>query len=276
LEQRTREEAEETRITWNTGAYYFLLTRTQEKYELKSITTRRIKLERQLNLTLPKINDEMLKALYEFACIKYMKSCQQRYGFSSGFGRTRSEEGFSKTLESIIQNHPKLKHLEVYPSQKYSTDLSPDFKMVVGNYVPDFIIFGLKIKKSSAVVIEIDGDSHIDKWHKDELRNNHLRQQKLFTFEVQNGQVSDLKFITEALLKMYRLRNGSFNQQILRAKRHIWVKTICCQLRISEIEDLVQKHFSVQLNLKEETQAIKSQKDCPRIIRNEITSNKFY
>lgn len=270
LEQRTRDEAAGMRIIWKTGAFNFLLSRTQEKYKLKAVGDRRRQLESQLNLKFPEIDDDMLKELYKFACLKYMKRCQQDYGYNSGFGKTPSETAFSKTIATIVKNHPKLKHLEIYPSQEYSKDLPLDFKMVVGNYVPDFIIFGLKHKKSSAVAIEIDGDSHIDKWEKDETRSSHLKQMKLFVFEVQNNQATDLKFLTQALLSLYRLRNGSFNKQIQRTKRGIWVKTISCQMGLSEIEEFVQKTFSIKLNLCKEAQAIVNLDKCPRIIRSEL------
>ncbi|MGE0632735.1 MAG: hypothetical protein AB7O96_10020, partial [Pseudobdellovibrionaceae bacterium] len=170
LEQRSREEAEQTRATWNSGAFNFLMTRTQEKYRLKATRSRRQSLEGQSNCQFPEISDDMLRALYQFACLKYMKKCHRNYGVSSGFSSTPSESAFARTLASIIQNNPSLKHLEVYPSQKNSKDLTPGFKMVVGNYVPDLIIFGLKTDLTSGVAIEIDGDSHIDKWQKDELR----------------------------------------------------------------------------------------------------------
>lgn len=270
LEQISREEAWQMKITWNTGAFNFLLARTQEKYRLKAVTARRRNLETQLSYKFPEINDDILRAVYQFACIRYMKRCHQNYGVSSGFGSTSSESTFSRTLLSIIQNNPKLKHLEVYPSQEYSKDLPPGFKMVVGNYVPDFIVFGLKTELTSGVAIEIDGDSHINKSEKDALRSGHLEEQKIFTWEIPNTQSSDSHFITQALLSLYRLRNGSFNDQILRAKRGIWVKTICCHMELSEIEDFVRENFSVELNLLIEAQALLDTTVCPRKIRSEL------
>lgn len=270
LEQKSREEAEEKRITFNSGAINFLLSRTQEKYRLKAVSTRRQNIELLLDCKFPEINDDILNELYQFACVRHMNRCRRDYGASSGFLKTSSETVFARTLSAIIQNNPKLKHLEIYPSLEYSKELPPGFKMVVGNYVPDFIVFGLKDKRTSGVAIEIDGDSHIDKAEKDQLRCTHFRQLKLFTWEIPNNQASDFKFISESMMSLYRLRNGSFNYQILRAKRGIWVKTISCQLTFSDIEEFVQQGFSIQLRLRDEAQAMLAAHDCPRKIRSEL------
>lgn len=270
LEQRSREETEVQRISWNNGPYNFLLMRTQEKFKHKAAKQSRFELEVELGCKFPEITDEMLKSLYEFACTKYLNKCQGKYGASSGFGKTASERAFAMTLETIIKNNPKLKHFEVYPSQNHSKDLPPNFKMVVGNFVPDFLVFGIKDKKCSAVAIEINGDSHIQKWEKDELRNAHLKDLKIFTWEVPNNQATDIRYITEAITKMYRLRNGSLNMQIQRAKRLIWTKTISCQLSLDEIEDFVHQRLFIQLNLRKEALALLSLDGCPRNIKSEL------
>lgn len=191
-EQRAKDEAEISKITWSKGPYSFLLLRTQEKYSLKANQKRRLLLEQQLNLSFPMITDEMLLALYKYSCQKYLQDCHQKYNFSSGFGSTPSERKFAATLQAIVNANPILKHLEIYPSVEHSNDLPSNFKMVIGNYVPDFLIFGLKIKGASAVAIEIDGDFHVEKWSKDELRNAHLKQLKIFTVEIPNEQAADI------------------------------------------------------------------------------------
>lgn len=269
LEQTARDETEAMKISWNGGPFNFLLTRTLEKYKHKSVTERRLLVETNHNLKLPQLTDEMLLSLYKFACEKYMRRCRNHFGSSSGFYKTSSEIAFAATLDSMIRQNPKLKHLEIYPSQNHSKDLPPNFKMVVGNYVPDFLVFGLKIKGSSAVAIEIDGDSHVDKYSKDELRSKHLKEMKIFPFEVQNDQSKDFKFLSKSILDMYRLRTGSFNSQIRRAKRMIWVKTISCQLELEEIEAFVLSNFNIRLNLKVELMLTATSSACPRTVRRE-------
>lgn len=269
LEQRSKDESQQLKIDWNSGPFNFLLSRTSEKYKHKAVLLRRLDCEKQLSIALPQITDEMLLALYEYACCKFQEKCQRQYEFS-GFTKTPSESSFSKVLNEIIKKHPKLKHLEVYPNQNYSKDHPQNFKMVVGNYVPDFLIFGLKLNGASAVAIEIDGDSHINKWGKDDLKNKHLQQLKIFTWEVQNDQVLDFDYLEKAILEMYRLRNGSLNAQILRAKRMIWVKTISCQLSLNEIDNFVSQHFSLALNLQSETKVLPELPGCPRNISREL------
>lgn len=270
LEQNARDESEQLKRTWNEGPFNFLLSRTAEKYSLKANTTRRLQCERHLGYPLPKITDEMLLSLYVFACLKYQQRCRNQFGLASGFYATPSESDFARTLQSIIKKHSKLNHLEIYPSEQQSKDLPKNFKLVVGNYVPDFIVFGLKGKSSSAVAIEIDGDSHLDKYSKDELRLRHLKEMKVLTWEIPNTQAKDVTFIEKAVLDMHRLRNGSLNQQIQRAKRSIWTKTITCQLSLKDIENYVRREFLIELHLEKEANFLKSAAHCSRAIKNEL------
>lgn len=270
LEQNAKDEADDLKRSWDHGPFNFLLTRTQEKYKHKATAKRRYSIEQKLNLELPQITDDMLKALYELACHTYQSRCRKWYGNNSGFLRTPSESTFLRTLIEVIKANPKLKHLEVYPSEQHTKDFKPNYKMVVGNHVPDFLIFGLKIRKFSAVAIEIDGDSHIERWSKDELRSSHLKELKIFTLEIPNNQANDYKFISEAIFQMYRLRNGSFNTQIQRAKRLIWMKTVACQLSLVEIEEFIKLKYLIQLNLANEAEAILKLSDCPKSIRTEF------
>ncbi|MBL7688064.1 MAG: DUF559 domain-containing protein [Bdellovibrionaceae bacterium] len=268
-EQRAKEDADLQRITWGTGAFNFLLSRTKEKYNHKAGLKRRAYFARDSDCAFPELSDEALKLLYRHACEKYQRTCQTKHEYS-GFQQTPSERILLKTIIGIIKTHPKLKHLEIYPSDSQSSDMLPGLKMVVGNRVPDCLIFGLKTLRSSAVAIEVDGESHIKSSAKDELRNRQLAEMGLFTFEIQNDQVRDVEFLTQALLSMYQLRNGSFNKQILRAKRLIWVKTIACQLSLGEIEELVAKDFSIRLNLLREARAIANTRGYPRKIKSEV------
>lgn len=270
LEQKSRDESEYLKRNWNEGPFNFLLTRTIEKYSLKANTARRLQCERLLGSALPQLTDEMLLSLYVFACRKYQQRCRNQYGATSGFCTTRSESDFSETLQSIIKKHPKLNHLEIYPNNSQSRDLQTNFKMVIGNYVPDFLVFGIKGKGSSAVAIEIDGDSHLDKYSKDELRFQHLKELKIFTWEIPNAQAKDTKFIERALLDMYRLRNGSLNQQIQRVKRMIWIKTIVCQLSLKEIEKYIYQQFLMDLHLEDEATLLVKSDKCPRSIKKEL------
>lgn len=272
LEQKAREESEHIKRTWNEGPFNFILSRTGEKYSLKANTARRLLCERLCGHDLPKITDKMLLSIYVFACLRYQGRCRNQYGPTSGFLATKSESDFAQTLQSIIKSHAKLAHLEVYPSEGQSKDLPANFKMVVGNYVPDFLIFGLKGKKSSAVAVEIDGDSHLDKYSKDKMRSEHLQEMKVLTWEVQNTQAKDRSFIEKAVLDMYRLRNGSLNQQIQRAKRSIWTKTITCQLSLEEIERYVRQEFLTELHLRKEADFFKDTKNCPRPIKRSLVN----
>ncbi|MES2803629.1 MAG: hypothetical protein V4654_14140 [Bdellovibrionota bacterium] len=270
MEQSAKEEAEYQKISWDTGCFNFLLTRTKTKFTHKSNFKRRLNIEKQLAIKLPAITDEMLKSLYELACQKYIRKCKSLYEVSSGFGKTKSEHMFLDTISEIIRLNPKLKNLEVYPSMQFSKDFPKDFKMVVGNYVPDFLVFGLKTNGSSAVSFEINGDSHIEKWRKDDLRNRHFGELNIFTVEIPNDQVKDIQFITKALLEMYRARNGSLNHQVLRCKRLIWTKTISCHLSLAEIEDHALSIYGVQLYLINEAIEYSKQPDCPRNIKQEL------
>lgn len=270
IEQQAKDETEKLKINWNTGPYNFLLQRTQDKYHLKANQKRRSQLKNQLGIDLPVITDQILQDLYKYACLKYMKKCNLQYGDCSGFYRTSAERRFLRTLQEIIHKNPKLKHLEIYPSEHQSLDLPPNFKMVVGNIVADYIVFGVKIKGHSAVAIEIDGDSHVYKSTKDELRHSHLKEMKIFTFEIQNDQVCDYEYLKSALISMYRLRNGSFNDQITRVKRSIWTKTICCHLSLSEIGDYVKSEYNIELNLLKEIEYLLKNQLTPRKIKYEI------
>lgn len=279
IEQQSKDEAENLRITWNSGPYNFLLGRTQEKYRLKANQKRRVQLEEQLGLRLPMITDPMLLELYKYACQKFMTKCNNKFGHHSGFGQTSSERIFAATIQSIIENNPKLKHLEVYPSQNHSRDLPSNFKMVVGNLVPDFIIAGIKEKRFSLVAIEIDGGSHVDKFSKDELRYAHMEEMMIFSFGLPNEQAGDIEYLTKVMLTMYRIRNGSYNDQINRAKRAIWTKTICCQLSLEEIGEYYKNAYGIELYLNEEVEFLAKNQSTPRKIKKEIAilgANKFF
>lgn len=270
FEQHAKDEAEYNKIAWANGPYEFLLNRTEEKYKHKSNSIRRRMIEDDLKTILPVISDEILKSLYLLACSKYQRKSFSNYDSSSGFLKTSFENTFLKTVEQIIKDEPKLKHLEIYPSQNYSKYLPVNFKIVVGNYVPDFIIFGLKKIESSAVVFEINGPSHEKKSAKDILRDLHLEELKIFTVQITNEQAADIAYIKAVLLSLYRLRNGSFNTQIKRVKRLIFTKTISCHLSLAEIEAHVFSTFGITLNLKQEAKEIIKQPDCPRIIKREL------
>lgn len=270
IEQQGKDEAESLKISWSNGPYNLLLSRTTEKYKHKATAERRRSIEVSQNVILPQITDKTLLSLYEHACEKYMRRCHRQPGGYTGFSTTPSENKFAEALNFIIGKNPTLRHLEVYPSQSRSKDLRPGFKMVVGNYVPDFVVFGLKTNGCSAVAIEIDGNAHVYKYAKDEVRSAHLKEMKIFPFEVQNDQSTDIAYLTSAILSLYRLRNGSFNRQILRSKRMIWTKTIACQLSLKEIEELVLQLEGTHLHLNLEAHEIAKTHTCPRKMRAEL------
>lgn len=270
-EQLMKEEVQYLKESWNRPTFEFLLGRSIQKYTHKAALNRRRQIESQLNIDLPPITDEMLIKLYLHACSKYQRKCNSTYNEKSGFLRTPQERVFFETLKSILTKHSKLKHLEIYPSPSQSSDLPPDFKYVIGNYVPDFVVFGLKTKRSSGIVFEIDGESHSKKYQKDLLRNEHLLELNLFTIEIPNNQATDFDYIESLLLQLFKIRTGSLNRQIQRAKRMIWLKTVSCQLSLSEIESYILTNFQIQLNLILESQMLISHPDCPRTIKKALS-----
>lgn len=271
-EQLIKDEAEYLKECWKSPTYEFLLSRSLQKYNHEATSIRRKDIESLLDTQLLPITDEMLFQLYLHACLKYQKRCNQDFNLQSGFLRTPQERMFMQTLVEIIKKNPNLKLLEVFPSSEVSKDLPDNFKMVIGNYVPDYVVFGLKTKKSSGIVFEIDGESHSKKYEKDLLRNRHLYELNLFTIEIPNDQVRDFKYIESLLLNLFKARTGSLNKQILRTKRMIWIKTVTCQMSLSEIEDFVKKNFNVQLYLLKEASTLLLHPKCPRAIKFELSN----
>lgn len=271
LEQRAKDEEEQLLTHWNHGPFNFLLQRTFNAYLKDKTKKRREEVEATINKHLPPVTDEMLLSLYQHACRRFQDLCKSRFGNNSGFLKTSSERKFMDTLESILKENPELKGIEVYPSYCYCKNLSPMMKMVVGNHVPDFVIFGIKNVKASAVAIEIDGDSHIDKYQKDLLRDQHLQELKTFTFSIQNSQVQDRSYILGWLRKMYRKPSGALNNQIQYAKRMIWAKTIACNMTLAEIDNYIELHFGISTHLELEASKLAKLGCCPRKIKVELT-----
>lgn len=270
INEMIKDEAKYLKQSWSSGPFNFLLIRTIEKHSLRINSLRRSHLESLSGLSFPSFSDNQLKELYLLASQKYQAKCNSIYGASSGFYSTRHEEIFLRNLSQVIKENPLLRHLEIYPSIDHSKDLPPYFKMVIGNYVPDFVVFGIKSKNISAITLEIDGHSHLDKHEKDMNKSLQLEEMGIAQYEIQNDKVNDLNFIKSMLLERYKLRNGSFNDQIKRVKREIWMKTISCHLSLDEIESYCRIHFALELNLYEEAKLLINFKKCPRKIRKEL------
>ncbi len=269
LEHQARNEAKINKARWSHGCFHFLLQRTTTQYNHKTTTHRRQLLESVNNISLPIIDDAMLLSLYRLACFKYLHSCFHKY-LNSGFERTYHEKMFLSTLQNIISTNPKFKYLEIYPSSFLSKDLSPLQKMVIGIHVPDFLIFGLKHPGYSSVVIELDGDSHIEKYSKDKLYYDHLQELGIFCWSIPNDKVTDESYVTKGLESLYRHRSGALDKQIKKNKREIQCKTIACNLTLQEIESFVEKHFKTALNLRVEASTLFKDPTCPRKIKSEL------
>jgi very-short-patch-repair endonuclease len=270
LEQKSKKESRVERYTWNKGRFNFLLRRTEEVYGRKKNLALRAVIENQIAQTLPRISDAHLLELYKFAYSKYLTKCHRDYRHHSGFLRTRAEHAFLDTLESILKQHPEFKYLEIYPSNDFSKNLNPGMKMVVGNYVPDFLIFGLKTDGYTSLTIEIDGDSHIHKFAKDELRRSHLAELKIRQLSISNERAANAADILALLEKTYRKRSGALDEQIKRNKRLIWTKTIACQLTLKEIDEFALDNWGIPLNLRLEAEYILRLQDVPRKIKKEL------
>lgn len=243
--------------------------RTTDLYHHKKIERRRTQIESQLNQSLPLIQDHILLELYKLACSKYRAKCNSNYDYN-GFSKTYPEKVFLNTIETVIKNNPELKYLEIYPSSRFSKDLIPLNKMVVGNHVPDFLTFGLKSKGYSSIAFEIDGDSHENKYSKDKLYYDHMEEVGICCLSIPNDKVMDQDYILNTLRSLYKKRSGSLDKQIKRNKRLIWTKTISCHLSLEEIENIVLQRFSIQLNLLGEKYILLTRSDCPRKIKAEF------
>ena len=151
--------------------------------------------------------------------------------------------------------------------------IDPALKAVIGVHVPDFLLFGMKTKGYSAVVIEMDGDSHVDKSRKDFVYYKHLEELGVFVWSIPNNQARDFNYIKATLLKLRKRRSGSLDAQTRKVKRAVWVKTIANHMSLQEIEAHVHQQFEIRLNLTQEAQALLTLKSCPRNIRKELRSS---
>lgn len=275
LEQISKEESQYESYKWNKGCFNFLLQRVGENYIHQKNSQRRLAIESSLNMKLPPIEDHILIELYKYACNKYQKSCNRNFNEHSGFQKTTSEHQFLKTIEAVIKSNPDFKYIEIYPSISFSKDLPTNHKVVIGSYVPDFILFGFKTSKASAVVIEIDGDSHINKLQKDLLRDQQLSELRIFTFSVPNEQAQDSTYIHRVFKSLHRKRSGALDKQIQRTKRMIWIKTISCHLSFAEIENFVFERSGVRLNLESEATSLLGLDNCPRKIKVELLRSGY-
>jgi very-short-patch-repair endonuclease len=271
LEQRAKDEVEPLKIFWNQGPYNFLLHRTLNFYHRSKTRALRDEVSSKIGNYLFPITDDLLLSLYEHACKKYQAFCKFKYSNNSGFMKTNSEIKFIETIESVLRDHPEFKGIEIYPSYSHSKDVNKMMKMVVGNHVPDFILFGIKTKGSSGVALEIDGDSHIAKYEKDLLKDNHLQEMKLFTFSIQNDQVRDYNHILKCLKEMYKVPSGALNNQIQQAKRMIWAKTIACNLTLTEMDQYVWDRYGINLYLEKQALEMGKLNKCARNIKKELS-----
>lgn len=265
LEELARKQTLQLQSSWEKGCFNFLLQRTENYFHNRKVSSRRIQIEASINKQLPMIDDASLLALYTHACKVFQKQCRIRF-IHNGFQRTLPEKLFLNTLQRVILENPTFKYLESYPSWSDSKN----FKMVVGTHVPDFVVFGLKHPGYSSLVIEIDGDSHSEKYSKDQLYYDHLRELGIFYWSVPNEKVTDQNYILKGLKGFFRQRSGPLDKQIQRNKRAIWCKTIACHMDLAEIDLFFKEHYAIELNLRNEAIEVIKLKDCPRKIKAEI------
>lgn len=267
IKYNTHKEAWNDSLRWSTGYFNYLLTRTNNKFFIKKNTERRILLESKLQTNLPLLNDTHLEQLYNYACSLFLKYCFDNYD-NSGIQSTPYEKTMLKNLENIISENKDFKSLNIYPYCNPKRH-----KPVIGCHMPDFLIFGLKEKKYSALVLEVDGDSHVDKYSRDINYYNHLKELGILVIPIPNEKASDQTYLKEVLNHYYRKRSGALDKQSKYCQRLIWAKTIACQMSLDQIDDYCLKNFNLITNLSLESKYIIKLSDCPRIIKKEFILN---
>jgi len=226
-------------------------------------------IERLLNLELDLLTDEMLKGLYQFACQIFLAKCNLRFEHS-GFQKTPSERKLLETIHRVIQDHPEFRYIEIYPSSLYSKDFPPTLKMVIGCYVPDFIIFGLKRDGYSGAFIEVDGASHAYQYGSDMKMYDRLEDMGLFPLPIPNEKSTDYDYVLGIFQDLFRKRSGALDEQIRRNKRVLWCKTIACNMSLGEIDSFVHATFGVDLSMKVEAETLVQFPSCPIKLKSEL------
>src|SRR4051794_5652448 len=105
LEHQAREQAELNRFRWSDGCFSFLLQRTSNHFNRKGVSQRRHQLESIIHQPLPILSDEILLALYQYACKSYQQECHLKY-LHTGFQKTHQEKLLLSTVEKIISDEP--------------------------------------------------------------------------------------------------------------------------------------------------------------------------
>ena len=236
----------------------------------EKVAIRRAAIENVLNLELCPLTDDILKSLYQFACQIFLAKCHLRFEHS-GFQKTPSERKLLETIHQVIQDHHEFKHVEIYPSVRHSKDFPPKLKMVIGCYVPDLIIFGLKKDGYSGAFIEVDGDSHIYKHRSDMKMYDRLEELGLFPLPIPNEKSTDYGYVLGVFQELSRSRSGALDEQIKRSKRVLWCKTIACNLSLEEIDGFVHANFDISLHMKKEAEALIKISSCPIKLKTELS-----
>lgn len=267
FEQNIKDETIAKNNQWNKGCYHFILQRTLNEYYRKKSALRRAKTQNTLNVSLPLITDEIITALFEHASQIYFDKCSAKFEHT-GFQSTPSERKFLESFKELTKIYSEFKNIEIYPIDHYTKQLNK--KIVVGCHLPDYVVFGLKMTGYSGVVIEIDGDSHINKLGKDMIAYSHFESLGLFPLSIPNEKATDLQFVYEATKSMTRKRSGALDKQIQRTKRALWCKTISCNMTIHEINAFVLENFDLNLFLIEEAKALIIDPKCPIKVKYEL------
>lgn len=247
-------EASQEELKWNCGCYDYLLYRSQYGERKKQFLEKIKELEVTSDTKLPFLRDASLESVFKNISNLH-KQKTLKGNTISAYEKTGCEKRVLSTILKELEK-PRYKHVEVYPSQGRD-------KLLIGNYVPDIVIFGLKIKGFNAVIIEVNGGVHNDKMLKDSIMEKHLNELGFYVWSIDNHNAFNYDYITEAISSMYVPNRKSLQKQILNTKRKIWCKTISMNINLSELS-LILPEYSLEEGLR----YIKSHKHCPRELKN--------
>ncbi len=267
FEQDIKDETKRKIKQWNKGCHHFILQRTLNEFYRKKTVLRRAQIEKSLTVSLPLITDEMITALFSHASQLYFDRCSARFEHT-GFQSTPAERRFLETFKELTKTHIEFKNADIYPTDHYSKQLNR--KLVVGCHLPDYVIFGLKMNGYSGLVIEIDGDSHVNKLEKDMITYSHFESLGLYPISIPNEKSTDLQFLYKAMKSMTRKRSGALDKQIHRTKRALWCKTIACNMTLKEIDTFVVEKFGLNLALVDEAHTLFLDSKCPVKVKREL------
>lgn len=184
-------EADELDVNWPKGYFHFFCSRTKDEYKRKATSARRKEAETKIGLRCPMIDDKVLKSLFLYVNEQNYRAMSRRFPKRNPFRITPSERVFLETLNKAIDENPDFQALKVVPRNAKEWE-----KWSIGRHVPDVLILGIKPKKGfSAVIIEVMGGAHEEKWKKDELFFKHMDELGIVVFHIYNEKVRDVEYV---------------------------------------------------------------------------------